>query len=133
MYRINDNLATHGIGENYYPMPEEHLLTGYPLMEDKEWEIVDVRDLLDGSGNKEADYSFKIHQVVVRLIAGKKVVVCCGAGQSRSNAIAVGALVRHNNMDFYDAMELVRKNVPIAQIDPSHVSALKNIFKVGLP
>jgi predicted protein tyrosine phosphatase len=59
-------------------------------------------------------------------------VICCGAGKSRSNAIALGVLVE-NGMDFYDALELVKARVPIRHIDPSHITALKRLFKVSIP
>lgn len=36
-------------------------------------------------------------------------------------------------MDFYDAYNLIREKVPIAQIEPSHMSKLKKLFNVGLP
>lgn len=35
-------------------------------------------------------------------------------------------------MHFYDTYNLVREKVPIAQIEPSHISALKKLFDVGL-
>lgn len=63
----------------------------------------------------------------------KKVVICCGAAQSRSPAIAIGVLMKRYDMDFYDACNLVREKVPIAQIEPCHISKLKKLFNVGLP
>lgn len=56
-----------------------------------------------------------------------------GAGQSRSPVIALGVLMKHNNMDFYDAYNLVREKVPVAQIEPGHIERLKKLFNVGLP
>ena len=62
-----------------------------------------------------------------------RVVICCVAGISRSNAIALGVLVKYGGMDFYDAWTLVEDRVPIANINPSHISKLKRLFNVTLP
>ncbi len=94
--------------------------------------IVDVRDMLDESQPVDA-YKRKIDYALLCLDKHKKVVVCCGAGQSRSPAIAIGILMKRFNMDFYDAYNLVREKVPIAQIEPCHISKLKQLFHVGLP
>jgi predicted protein tyrosine phosphatase len=61
-----------------------------------------------------------------------RVVICCVAGISRSNAIALGVLVKYFDMDFYDAWELVRQRVPRANINSSHISKLKKLFGVTL-
>jgi hypothetical protein len=42
-------------------------------------------------------------------------------------------LVQHFKMGFYDAWELVKKKVPICNIDLSYIAALKKMFKVKLP
>jgi predicted protein tyrosine phosphatase len=128
MFQITDSLATHGLGETTYPAArlEEGFLdnTGF-------W-IVDVRDMLDESQPVDA-YKRKIDYALLCLDKHKKVVVCCGAGQSRSPAIAIGILMKRFNMDFYDAYNLVREKVPIAQIEPCHINKLKQLFHVGLP
>jgi protein-tyrosine phosphatase len=62
-----------------------------------------------------------------------RVVICCVAGISRRYAIALGILVKYGGMDFYDAWELVKDRVPIANINPSHISKLKKLFNVILP
>jgi hypothetical protein len=61
-----------------------------------------------------------------------RVVICCVAGVSHSNAIALGVLVKYFGMDFYDAWKLIRKRVPRANINPSHISKLKKLFNVTL-
>jgi predicted protein tyrosine phosphatase len=60
-------------------------------------------------------------------------LICCVAGISRSNAIALGILVKYFNMDFYEASELVKEKVPQANISPEHIEKLKKMFKVTLP
>ena len=41
--------------------------------------------------------------------------------------------MKHYNMDFYDAYNLIREKVSIAQIEPCHISKLKKLFDVGIP
>ena len=130
MFRINDVLATHGLGgEPYYPMRYVDCETGHI----DGWRVVDVRPLLDEPGNSQADYLLNVARVTSWLDAGERVVVCCGAGQSRSNAVAIAVLVRRFKMDYWDAFELVREKVPIMEIEPCHIAALKRMFKVTLP
>lgn len=54
--------------------------------------IVDVRDLVDKAGNRTDAVAEKIRAGQALLGAGKKTVVCCDYGISRSNAIAAGIL-----------------------------------------
>ncbi len=128
MFKITNAIATHGLGETNYPATA---LDGRMLDETDYW-IVDVRDMLDESQPAEV-YQKKIEYAISCLDKNKKIVICCGAGQSRSNAIAIGVLMKKYNMDFYDAYNLVREKVPIAQIEPCHISKLKKMFNVGLP
>jgi protein-tyrosine phosphatase len=62
-----------------------------------------------------------------------KAVICCVAGISSSNAIALGVLVKYFNMAFYEAHELIGKRVPIANINQSHISKLKTLLNVTIP
>ena len=54
--------------------------------------IVDVRDLVDKAGNNSNAILNKIHQAIDLISQGKRTVVCCDYGMSRSNAIAVGII-----------------------------------------
>jgi protein-tyrosine phosphatase len=128
MFKITDKIATHGLGESNYPA------TAFDdgWLKDTDFWIVDVRDILDESQPAEV-YERTIQRAITALDKNEKIVICCGAGQSRSNAIAIGVLMKKYNMDFYDAYNLVREKVPIAQIEPCHISKLKRMFNVGLP
>ena len=44
---------------------------------------------------------------------------------SRSNAIALGVLIKHFHMDFFDAWKLIEQKVPICNIDLLHIIVLK--------
>jgi protein-tyrosine phosphatase len=125
MYKILDKLAVHGFNgdaritnlDTKYVDAEFGYIDGF--------KIIDVR-MLNDLGNKKQDYDLNILRVTSELDEGNSVVVCCEAGQSRSNAIALGVLVRYFKMDFYDACELIKEKVPISQVDPSHIEIIEN-------
>lgn len=125
--KIRENLAIHGLGEGTYPAAklEEGKLA------DADYWIVDVRDMLDESQPIDV-YSQKIDYAISCLDKHKKIVICCGAGQSRSPAIVIGVLMKRYNIDFYSAYNLVREKVLVAQIEPCHISKLKKLFSVGM-
>ena len=76
------------------------------------WPVADVRDLYDDDSNSLEVYEKKIDLALMQKHG--RVVICCVAGISRSNAIALGVLVKYGGMDFYDAWGLVKDRVPIA-------------------
>jgi len=133
VYKILDNLATHGIAynnydDNYYLISKDSVSEG-----GNKWLIIDARVLSDYKVNDIQDYLALIDTCSIALNQNHRILVCCGAGISRSNAIALGVLVKHFKMDFYDAWELIKEKVPISNIDPLHIVALKKIFNVTLP
>jgi protein-tyrosine phosphatase len=125
MYGILNNLATHGIGEP--GIIEEYVNCEIGIIDD--FRIIDVRTLIDGE-NAVSKYMLNIVRVTSYLEIGERVVICCRAGVSRSNAIAVGVLVYYFKMDFYEAMRLVITKVPICNILHPHILALQKLFNV---
>ena len=123
MYQITDKIATHGIGQDSYPSTKAE--EGY--FEKTDYWLVDVRDILDEIQPVEV-YKNKIDYAVSCLEKHKKIVICCGHGESRSNAIAMGVLMKHYHMDFSAAYQLVKQRVPICEIEPCHLQALKQVF-----
>src|SRR5262245_7058189 len=69
--------------------------------------VVDVRDLVDKGGNSPDDVRRKIDEIVSGLTAGRRVIVACDYGMSRSNAVAAGALARVGRIDFDAALTKV--------------------------
>jgi len=125
LHKILDNLATHGIGE-------PGLLTGYSDCREgfiNNFRIVDVRTLVDGE-NPLFEYELNIIRAVSYLELGEKVVICCRAGVSRSNAIALGVLAHYFKIDFNQALELITSKVPICDILSPHISALCKLLNV---
>lgn len=70
--------------------------------------LVDVRDLVDKAGNREAPVKEKVLRGVAYLNSGVKTIVCCDYGISRSNAIAAGIISVHQKISFLDAVRIVQ-------------------------
>ena len=94
--------------------------------------IVDARSLSNYELNDLQDYLALIDTSSRLLDQDHIILTCCGAGISRSNAIALGVLIKHFKMEFYAVLELIQRKVPIRNIDPLHIMALKKIFNVTL-
>lgn len=71
--------------------------------------IVDVRDLVDKAGNRADAVAEKIRLGHALLAEGKKTVVCCDYGISRSNAIAAGILVLAEGLSLEAAVRRVQE------------------------
>jgi UDP-glucuronate decarboxylase len=71
------------------------------------YKLLDVRDLVDKSGNMPAFLQEKIDQAVSWLREEYVVLVCCDHGISRSNAVAAGVLSVYQQMDIDQAIEVV--------------------------
>jgi UDP-glucuronate decarboxylase len=66
--------------------------------------LVDVRELRDASGNPAPVIREKIAAAVAHLNSGRKVLVCCDHGVSRSNAIAAGVLTSLEGKSYDEAI-----------------------------
>lgn len=129
MYEIIPNrLATHGVGDVAYPALKKE--DGF--LENTDWRMADVRTLKD-EPQPVANYEHEIRYTRELMRYFPKVVICCGAGQSRSNAIAIAILMDIFEYDFYSAYNLVKEKVPICEIEPCHIDALKKIYNVWMP
>ena len=91
----------------------------------KQVAFIDVRSLLDGCGNPPEMYDNLIDDAIVHLKAGRSVVICCALGRSRSNAIAIGVLVRYFGKSYVQAQQLIFDRVPGAKIHPCHLDAVQ--------
>ena len=69
--------------------------------------IVDVRELVDKGGNSVDSIKTKIDHAIAYLNQDKKIVVSCDYGMSRSNAVAAGILVKHENINLNQAIRKV--------------------------
>ncbi|MEO5684449.1 MAG: NAD-dependent epimerase/dehydratase family protein [Chitinophagaceae bacterium] len=91
--------------------------------------IIDVRNLVDKDGNKEDEILLKIDEGLNLLNGGKKIVVCCDYGMSRSNSIAAGIIARYQSISFFEAVSLLQKKVPAAGIKVEVLNAVFNAVK----
>jgi len=124
---IDNSLSTAGISEGTYQFLRDD--NYQPNINSPEsWKVVDVRRLSDDDSNSIADYQKYIDLAIDTMIQYGKAVICCSYGISRSNAIAVGVLVKHFKMDFNEAIDLVKKKVGRANIKEVHLTKLKELF-----
>jgi hypothetical protein len=134
LYKILENkLATEGIGQFMYDYLSEGNHQTNESTPDS-WPVLDARDdLYDNDSNPLEVYEKKIDLAWNLIQKYGKVAICCAAGISRSNAIALGVLVKYFHMNFYDACNLIDSKVPISNIHPGHISQLKKLFNATIP
>lgn len=77
------------------------------VSEKEDYEILDVRNLVDKQGNNNSEVDLKIKQGLECLYTGKKLLVCCDYGMSRSNSIAAGILSTYEKISIFDAIRTV--------------------------
>jgi len=65
--------------------------------------IIDVRALVDRDGNTPQLVRAKIDETLAQLRLGRKVVICCDYGMSRSNAVAAGVLACSEGLSVEEA------------------------------
>ena len=101
--------------------------TGPALEVSKEQDvnIIDVRDLVDKEGNSSGAVLNKINAGCESIRAGKKTVVCCDYGISRSNAIAVGVLAIYESISFEAALRRVLEATGEKEIKVSPLEAVR--------
>lgn len=78
---------------------------GYPYCQSQGMACMDVRDLVDKRGNTKEAITKKLDEGIRQLQAGKKVIVCCDYGMSRSNSLAVGIISKFEQRDFNNVVE----------------------------
>jgi UDP-glucuronate decarboxylase len=71
--------------------------------------VLDVRSLLDKSGNSKHSILDKIDRGVEYLTQGEQLVVCCDYGISRSNTIAAAILAQFESISFAEGLQKVVK------------------------
>jgi len=69
--------------------------------------IFDIRSHVDKAGNTPRDVRRDLDAVVALLEDGKRVVICCDHGISRSNAFASGVLSLVDGLSFTEAVRMV--------------------------
>lgn len=95
--------------------------------------IIDVRDLVDKAGNRSEAIREKIRQGVESLVQGKRTIVCCDYGMSRSNAIATGILTSLDKVPFDAALRQVQEATGEAQIKLEPLNAVRKALGLQSP
>nr|MCU0323536.1 NAD-dependent epimerase/dehydratase family protein [Chitinophagaceae bacterium] len=88
--------------------------------------ILDVRDLVDKSGNDSSYIQTKITECLSLLHAKSKVIICCDYGMSRSNSIAIGSISKWLKIEFDEAVEIVKSKVDESGIK---IEMLDTVYK----
>ena len=92
--------------------------------------IVDVRDIIDGTGNPESLILKKIDNAIGIVKKKYKAIVCCDHGLSRSNAIAVGVLVKHYGYTFEDATKYLFKKIRRKTMQLGILNSVRKALKI---
>lgn len=100
------------------------------VRQDVDIHIVDVRDLVDKPGNRAEAVKLKITEGVQLLLDGKKTVVCCDYGISRSNAVAVGILAMHESITFENAVRRVLNATGEKEIKVAPLQAVRRALSM---
>jgi nucleoside-diphosphate-sugar epimerase len=93
---------------------------------DPNFQIIDVRDLVDKRGNSDAIVKEKIGLAIAELKVGRKVVICCDRGMSRSNAIAAGILALYKNITLNQAIQDVMQKIGEKSIKIEVLAAIRS-------
>ncbi len=88
--------------------------------------VVDVRDLVDKQGNNSSLIARRIEEAVSFLRANKKIIICCDYGISRSNAIAIGVIVKWLDVSFGEAISITQKTIDTSGIKIEMLNTVHN-------
>jgi nucleoside-diphosphate-sugar epimerase/predicted protein tyrosine phosphatase len=94
--------------------------------EEKKYKIIDVRDLVDKSGNTSDYVEKKIEQSLSELSKNNQIVICCDYGMSRSNAVAAGIIAKFEHTSVNDALRKVIASTGERSIKPEVFAIVKN-------
>lgn len=86
-----------------------------------------VTDLIDGKQMNVGQFKSKVNHVEKIIKSGKKAVIICVGGMSRSNSVALAYLVKQG-MYFDEAYNLIREKVPIAKISMNLIDFVKENY-----
>jgi hypothetical protein len=126
LYKINDQLASHGLEAQWSSgLTDEMILQPTAEGEIDGFPVLDVRSRMVDAPNGLYIYRRLVSEAIAMIKKHGKVVICCSAGVSRSNSIAIGVLIKHFGMSFEEACALVKNKVPIADPSPCHLEKIK--------
>jgi nucleoside-diphosphate-sugar epimerase len=92
--------------------------------------LLDVRELTDREGNTTSALRRHIQAGLDSRRAGKRIVVCCDRGVSRSNAIAFGILLASGVSD-NNATALLREKFGVIEINLGLLRDVRSLFLIS--
>ncbi len=94
------------------------------------YRIIDVRDMVDKKGNSKELIIRKINTAIEIIKKKHKVVICCDYGLSRSNAIAVGVLIKYYGYNFEEAVKHLIKKTRKKTIQLEVLNSIRSISEL---
>jgi len=95
--------------------------------------VVDVRLLRDAAGNPPALIRNKIDEAFRHLEDGRRVIICCDYGVSRSNVIAAGVLARQENISLDESLRRVIRATGESGIKVDLVQDMRRALDISIP
>jgi UDP-glucuronate decarboxylase len=93
--------------------------------------VIDVRNMVDKAGNSVEVTRQKIHEGLNSISQGKRTVICCDYGMSRSNAVAVGVLASFEKISFDAALRKVLDATGETEIKLQPLSVVREAIGEG--
>lgn len=91
--------------------------------------LIDVRELVDKEGSPTSVIRKKVASVVEMLGKGQRVLICCDKGISRSNAIALGALLA-SGVPYNEALHLFHER-GLKDMNLALLHQVRSLFSPG--
>jgi UDP-glucuronate decarboxylase len=96
-----------------------------------DFSLLDVRDLVDKSGNSTFFIKEKIDQGVKLLDLDKPLIICCDFGISRSNAIAAGVIASYYKKSLSESIKEVIKATGEKEIKIDVIDKVRKVLEAG--
>lgn len=100
------------------------------ICQEADMSIIDVRDMVDKAGNRADVIQQKVMEGCNSLREGKRTLVCCDYGISRSNAVAAGILAVYKSIPFEEAVSRVLEATGEKEIKTEPLQAVRKALEV---
>lgn len=89
-------------------------------------EVLDVRSIVDGAGNSREALQALVEAGLGAVRSGRRLLVCCDHGVSRSTTIAAGIVARRDGTSFDDALRRVQDRTGEHRMDFALVQSVRD-------
>jgi nucleoside-diphosphate-sugar epimerase len=104
----------------------------YDAVAHGDFTVIDVRSLVDKSGNPKEPILRIVRAAAQAYASGKTVIVACDFGMSRSNAVAAGALSLIESIPFDAALDEVRRATGETEVKLDVAAAVEDALESGI-